>query len=416
MKIAVWHNLPSGGGKRALYNHVKGLVERGHSVEAWCPATTDQTFLPLSEVISEHALPFDWEPIKSSNRILRHTTTYRNIVSKLHAMDQHCRQCANQINAGNFDLVFANSCMFFRVAPIGRYVKTRRVLYLQEPYRWLYESLPRLPWLARPPMHAWYSPHYLKEFVYDLLQVQGPRIQAREERLNAEAFDRILVNSHYSRESILRSYGLDATVCYLGVDAEKYIDRHKPREGFVLGIGAFVPEKNIEFVLEAVSNISNSHPKLLWVGNVASQSYLEELKRLAVSKDVCFESRIRVDDEELVSLLNRASVLAYAPRLEPFGYAALEALACGLPVVAVAEGGVRETVIDGVNGFLVENNPGAMAEAIERILSNPQLAKQLGVSGQNLVSERWSIAASIDRLEKQFNEVIETRTPPSRYR
>ena len=59
MRIAVWHNLPSGGGKRALYYHVRGLVERGHSVEAWCPSTSDRNYLPLSELITEHVLPID---------------------------------------------------------------------------------------------------------------------------------------------------------------------------------------------------------------------------------------------------------------------------------------------------------------------------------------------------------------------
>ena len=58
MRIAVWNNLPSGGGKRALYHHVKGLVERGHHVESWCPPTADRTYLPLSELVEEHVVPY----------------------------------------------------------------------------------------------------------------------------------------------------------------------------------------------------------------------------------------------------------------------------------------------------------------------------------------------------------------------
>src|ERR1700722_18226794 len=59
MKIAVWHNLPSGGGKRALYDHVRGLVARGHYVESWCPPTADQEFLPISDLVLEHIVPFE---------------------------------------------------------------------------------------------------------------------------------------------------------------------------------------------------------------------------------------------------------------------------------------------------------------------------------------------------------------------
>jgi hypothetical protein len=62
MKIAVWHNLPSGGSKRALYDHVRGLVTRGHIVEAWCPQTADPNYLPLRGIVREHILPLDWPP------------------------------------------------------------------------------------------------------------------------------------------------------------------------------------------------------------------------------------------------------------------------------------------------------------------------------------------------------------------
>src|SRR5216683_2521051 len=60
MKIAVWHNLPSGGGKRALYDHVRGLVARGHSVEVWCPPTASRTFLPLDALVREHVVDLAW--------------------------------------------------------------------------------------------------------------------------------------------------------------------------------------------------------------------------------------------------------------------------------------------------------------------------------------------------------------------
>ena len=59
LRIAVWHNLPSGGGKRALYDHIQGLVARGHYVESWCPPTADQEFLPIGELVNEHVVALD---------------------------------------------------------------------------------------------------------------------------------------------------------------------------------------------------------------------------------------------------------------------------------------------------------------------------------------------------------------------
>ena len=57
LRIAVWHNLSSGGAKRVLHDQVRGLAAGGHYVEAWCPPTADQSFLPLSSLIKEHIVP-----------------------------------------------------------------------------------------------------------------------------------------------------------------------------------------------------------------------------------------------------------------------------------------------------------------------------------------------------------------------
>jgi glycosyltransferase involved in cell wall biosynthesis len=408
MRIAVWHNLPSGGGKRALHDHVRGLVERGHTVESWCPDTADQSYLPLGALIAEHILPLGWRPGPPGGPLARLASPYRAVVEPLRAMDRHCRQCAAAIERGGFDVLFANSCMLFRAPPIGRYVTLPKALYLQEPYRWLYEAMPRLPWAAPPPPgDGWWRPARLREALRDRVRLPALRIQAREERDSAAAFDAILVNSLFSRESVLRAYGLDAKVCYLGIDTALFSDYNMPREDLVVGVGAFVREKNIAFVIEALAAVRPPRPRLVWVGNVSSPGYLEELKRLAASSGVAFEPLVRVGDRELVKLLNRALAMVYAPRLEPFGLAPLEAGACGLPVLAVAEGGVRETVLDGVNGLLVEYDAAAMARAIERLRDDPAYARGLGAAGARLVRERWSHTAAIDRLERRLVEVVE---------
>jgi len=70
MKIAIWHNLPSGGAKRALWNHVSGLLKRGHKIEAWRPETADKNFLPLGELCPEHVLPLQPSPYKPAPKFL----------------------------------------------------------------------------------------------------------------------------------------------------------------------------------------------------------------------------------------------------------------------------------------------------------------------------------------------------------
>jgi glycosyltransferase involved in cell wall biosynthesis len=135
-------------------------------------------------------------------------------------------------------------------------------------------------------------------------------------------------------------------------------------------------------------------------------SYLQELIQLAKSLNVEFEPKLRIQDSELIDILNRASMMVYAPRLEPLGLGALEGNACGLPVVAVAEGGVRETIVEGVNGLLVEHDPQAMAEAIQDLLQHPEYARQLGENGCRLVAEKWTVKHSVDRLERRLVEAL----------
>src|ERR1051326_1884321 len=146
MKIAVWYNLPSGGAKRALYDHVRSLVGRGHAVECWCPSTADRSYLPLSDLAPEHVHDLPWTPEgKGQFHISR---AYGATRDRLRRMDRHCRECAEQINCGGFDLLFANPCRFFSSGAIARYVRVPAVLYLPDPFRKMYEALPKLPWVA----------------------------------------------------------------------------------------------------------------------------------------------------------------------------------------------------------------------------------------------------------------------------
>src|SRR5712664_2905646 len=96
VKIAVWHNLPSGGGKRALYYHVRGLVERGHQVSCWCLDTANQSFLPLSEFAPERVVPTEFrKPRVGLTSWL--APWYSEAVARMREFDKACRRCAKEI-------------------------------------------------------------------------------------------------------------------------------------------------------------------------------------------------------------------------------------------------------------------------------------------------------------------------------
>src|SRR4029077_16424033 len=135
------------------------------------------------------------------------------------------------------------------------------------------------------------------------------------------------------------------------------------------------------------------------------EEHLEVATRLAQELGVTIDVKSRLTDDEVMQHYQRASMFLYAPRLEPFGLAPLEASCCGAPIVAVAEGGVRETVEEMKTGLVVDGDPAQMGAAIDRLFADPSLARNLGQNGAGRVRQRWTWESAIDRLEGHLRAV-----------
>ncbi len=330
-------------------------------------------------------------------------------------MTYHSQVCAGAILRGNFDLLLAAPCRFFQVPFLGRFLRGKGLplcLYLQEPIRAFYEAMPDLPWIA-PAAGA--GGHSLlgraKHFAWDQMRNQQIRMAARRELEDARAYDLVLVNSYFSRECIARVYGLDARVCYLGYDAATFrrLQPPPPKERFVIGLGSMQDRKGVDTAIKSLARLPSPRPPLVWVANWEDADYRRKMETLAARLKVDFQVRSHISDATLVELMNRASLMLYTSHLEPFGFAPIEANACGLPVVAVAEGGVRETIVDGVNGFLCDREPAALAEAMSRLLDDTPLASKLAAAGERMAAQRWSPEQGINHLETCLQTFLETK-------
>jgi glycosyltransferase involved in cell wall biosynthesis len=391
--IGVWTNLGSGGGQRALYDQVNGLVARGHGVEVWAPPTADRAMLDVGALAPYHVVPFSKWPRRLADRL----TPPFDLPTRIEAMKGHCRQVAREMSDAGCEIVFSATCQYFAAPPIARYASVPTVLYLQQPRRALYEALPDNPWQleggkeGRPTTGQRFS---------GVVGTELRRLQVREEVINANSFGVILVNSYFSMESVSRAYGLGSSVCYLGVDIDEWTPTELAgRRHGVIGIGTFQFPKRIELVIDAMALLPEPAPPLHWVGNGADPRYLSELEQRARAKRLDFRPHINVTHDQLLELLAQASVYCNAARLEPFGYGPLEAGAARLPVVAVAEGGLRETVVHDVNGLLAPSNAEPFAAALQSLLEDPTRRQRLGDAGRRLVEERWSLTAATSRLE-----------------
>lgn len=396
LRIAVWHNLPSGGGKRALYNHVKALKARGHYIESW---TTDleMSYLPLSELITEHIIPNKTE-VESCFGI---KSPVRKKIKLISVLQSHAEKCAKDISRGGFDIVFANSCVYSYMSYIGLYSDKPAVIYLGEPFRQLYEAFPS---------NVWQAPHYpfslknINKFRRDFEITYARRIQVREEIKAAASYRSILVNSMFSKESVRRAYGIGANVCYLGIDENEFTLEDCIKEPFITGIGKISDSKGIDIVINSVALIEKPfRPQIRWISNGYDEEYFQYLQNLAYDKKVEFIPLIDIDDHSLREVLRKASVMVYTPKLEPFGLAPLEANMCGTWVIAIAEGGVRESIVDGKNGTLFPKmDESRLAEAITKFCKDRTYAGSMGKMAREHSQKHWNYTSMGDNIESEL--------------
>jgi len=407
MKIAIWHNLHSGGGSRALQYHIQGLVEKGHHVEIWADDPDAGGFMQLPPSVTLHQVPLENKEQHSALKERFASTFFEKDVN-IKEMERHCKICASAINQGGFDLLFANSCIYYGVPFIGRFITIPKLLYLQEPNRYLYEAMPEQIWEAPDEVTNKISFKFWKYFFSNTWRTNKYRVYVREERKNFQAFDKVLVNSYFSMESCKRAYGLLSEVCYLGVDNTLFKpSKSSESRPYVVGLGSFYRHKNPELVIRALGALKGERPKLLWIGNMVDDKYWNEMVALARSLEVTLQVKKMVTDQQLVELLSGAICMIYSSNLEPFGFAPLEANACGTPVIAVAEGGVRETIIHGKNGFLVNPNPEEIAGYILQLTENEELRKKIADFALENVEENWSLASCSARINKAVEGMIQ---------
>jgi glycosyltransferase involved in cell wall biosynthesis len=177
------------------------------------------------------------------------------------------------------------------------------------------------------------------------------RVLDRTAAWDREAADRVthfVANSKITQERIRAIYDRDSTIIHPPVSVDRFT-RGEP-EDFVLFVGQIVRHKRVDVAIEAAMLAGRP---IRIVGDGPDR---EELEARFAGQPVEFLGPI--GDEELASLYSRCLALVVA-NVEEFGIAAVEAQAAGRPVVAVGQGGVTETVLDGKTGILVEGESAA---------------------------------------------------------
>src|SRR5687767_3447556 len=149
---------------------------------------------------------------------------------------------------------------------------------------------------------------------------------------------------------------------------------------YLLSVGRIESVKRVDLIVEAMTEI-DPRIRLVVAGDGTQRANVEELAgRSGVADRVTFLGAVH--DKELIDLYRNALAVVYPPYDEDFGYVTLEAFLARRPVLTCADsGGPNEFVVDGVNGFVCDPDPQALAAAANRLAADRRLAASLGDAG-----------------------------------
>lgn len=153
----------------------------------------------------------------------------------------------------------------------------------------------------------------------------------------------------------------------------------------ILSVGALKPRKGYHISIPAIAEVKKKYKDIKYyiVGGKPLKIYLDLVKKHALEKNVEFFQNI--SDEDLIKLYYQADIFLLTPvtinnnDFEGFGLVYLEAGACGKPAIGTHDCGAEDAIVNDVTGLLIpQNNIKKTAEAILKLLDNPELAKKLG--------------------------------------
>lgn len=306
----------------------------------------------------------------------------------------------------------------------GRYLKKLRPAVIQVENRPRYAALLKRCNAKTPVVLSLHSVKYISE----------PYISARELRACFRRTDAIVVNSHFLKEQIVR---LDAaaepkiTVNHLGVDTSRFVSRWTPEEQhkrlerleglglsgkkIILYVGRFIPIKGVHHLLAAMPAVIRHEPEAVLIlvggayyGSNRSTPYVARLHRMAVGLKPHIRFVPFVSHNEVPDWFRLADVVV-VPSVgkEAFGLVNVEAMATGVPVIASAAGGMKEIIVHGRSGWLVD--PGKideqLPEAISSVLGDPLYGKLLGENGMCRVLESFTWQHTANRLLELYRRL-----------
>lgn len=351
MRIALVHDLPPGGALRFVRESTRLSVAEHHYVLFTAAGT------PVDSVLADTVHDVVTVPV--------HEGHAPDKLGKLHDFFRRQRAIADAIDASDVDVALVHPSQITQAPPVlGALRATPSLYFMHEVRRRTYEhgyhtSVPKRRGIRSQP----------RALAGRLLE----RAIVSADRRSTAAATALAANSVFTIESIVRCHGRHATLCHPGVDLERFQPEPLDRRPMVLSVGALDPSKGHDRGVAALALLPpDRRPALTVVYERCDPAFERQIRAQARTAGVELHLRAGLRDSELTNEYASAlATMALAP-LEPFGLTVLESIACGTPVVALRQGGYRETVTDGANGVLVDADPCSIARGIVMVSSLAQ--------------------------------------------
>ena len=332
-----------------------------------------------------------------TQRLVKDGATFKN--SKINFIKPKSRFLApfaflkKNINEKDFDLIILG-CFPATLTTINNCKNTPTIYISHAPPRFFYDLKE----------HELKNSNLLGKFKVHLKNILLKKL----DYLAVQKITKILCVSKEIQGRIKKFYHRDSEVFPSGIDPKKF--KTGKYENYILSVCRLVSTKRPDMILKSMGFVKNKNIRLIVVGTGNME---EEIKNLS-KKYKNVELKGFVSDKELIDLYANCLAVVYVPINEDLGYAPQEAATSGKAVIGSNEGGLKETVMNGETGFLIDDvSPEKIAEKIDFFANNPEMAEKMGKNGKKYI-ERFHLKNTFKILDKAVEEVIKTKKTDSK--
>lgn len=366
MKIAVFHNLSDGGAIRVVYGQVRGL-SKNHSVDLY--QFNNSTYKNINKFTRNlYVYKYDLD----SNLPLFLKRFHKDIKNFIF-LYFHYKKVANIIDKRLYDIVLVHSDRWTESPFIFRFLKTPNIYHCHELLRIAYEK----------------SLEFNEDvFILKKLYEKTTRIIRKLiDKKNAQSARKIITSSVYIKNKVKDAYQRRATALNVGVDTSTF----KPVKGTknkILFIGGRADYKGYDTFCKIAKLVGDKHKhRIVELGYGDGEIKIE-------------------NDDDLAKIYSESICTLCLARQEPYGLIPLESMACGTPVLAVNEGGYRETVVDGVSGFLLKREPKLFSAKINQMIDDARLVEKMGRKAREHIVKNFDCNDYNRLLEKEMLQIV----------